>query len=78
MNAFHWTKSREEMELILLNLDLPPPPPPLDLARDGQIWERGGEREREEAVGLFCSGEQRQGGEGKSWPGFKSQVTAPC
>ena len=50
------------MELILLNLDLPIPP--VDLARDGQIWERGGEREREEAVGLFCSGEQRKGGEG--------------
>ena len=50
------------MELILLNLDLPLPP--VDLARDGQIWERGSGREREEAVGLFCSGEQRKGGEG--------------
>ena len=58
------------MELILLNLDLLLPP--VDLARDGQIWERGSGREREEAVGLFCSGEQRKGGEGKSWPGFKS------
>ena len=62
MNAFHWTKSREEMELILLNLDLLLPP--VDLARDGQIWERGGEREREKAVSLFCSGERRKGGEG--------------
>ena len=64
MNAFHWTKSREEMELILLNLDLLLPHSPPDLARDGQIWERGGEREREEAISLFCLGEQTKGGEG--------------
>lgn len=42
---------------------------PTDLARDGRIWERGSEREREEAAGLYsvrANGEREgRGGEGR-------------
>ena len=77
MNAFHWTKSREEMELILLNLDLLLPPWIwLEMGRFGRGAMRG--RKRRPSASSVQANRGREGREGKSWPGFKSQGTAPC